>query len=381
MKQKLYIFGGLGEWGRHTIYKALSQGQCLEPIVVDRKEKPADFTGEYIRLGAGQASLPKVIAKIPAGSWALIATPPMTHLNLVERLLDNPNLVWVLCEKPFPDIARLAAGGVDTTRFRLIDHYLEKDAAGRLKTFFFSSFRPLSSYQRWVARRPHAIWRELLRTPARFRILLQRAEIDIIEDQEERRDWMWQSDQFGGVIYDLGHHALAMLAQVFGYDALEEIKAGRVTILEAERFAGGPAVRRAKILFHLREVAIILRLAKNSKQASKEVRLYHNFLLDGKLNRRIVIEKENQYARSFIDCPPGPAGESRIARLNQGSPALLDLDQAMAINAALKEIGQAAHDYLETKSSDDRIRPSRRQSLTRPNSAWPRKRSAKKRNP
>lgn len=314
----IIIFGEGGDWlktNRQTLQARFSNPQ---------------FVGEEgWRAKAEKSSAP----------LALVMTPPHTHKEICLTLAKNNNIQKIYCEKPFPDISEIDDPDFQH-KIRVIDHYLLKSTDVKVTDYNipFGTNKVWRLAQRYLGRwhfRPgsynfilsnsHAkgwqyithslvyIWTFLFRfitffagwTPVKY------IEIDIKEKLDEERPWMKQEDMFGGVVYDLSHHALAIVLRLFGVNELNKVVGKDINIQKVRHFDNkdDSALCEISFLIKLHHCTVRINVAKSAINTSKKIALYRKFMTHAMPNREYDLkqsalskqDKGYDYAENFDD--------------------------------------------------------------------------------
>ncbi len=279
---------------------------------------------------------------------ALIMTPPDSHKEICLFLLNNPNIQKIYCEKPFPHIADNDLPEDFKQKIRIIDHYLLKSTPvnhmdvdiylDRYKIWRFLAKNMGAIYSNLGLRR-NKVWRLSQRYLGKwyfkpgaystitsnsyakgifqhiwhtilyllvflFRIYtyftgwvpVKYIEIDIKETDEEDRPWMKDGDKYGGVVNDLGHHALAILLRMFGEKALKKIASKDITIHKVRYFDKETknAISEISFLIQVGRCRVRINVAKNAVNTSKKISLFRKFMTHAKPNQEYSLTEAVQ---------------------------------------------------------------------------------------
>ncbi len=317
-------------------------------------------------------------AKAPV---ALIMTPPATHLEICQKLLNNSAVTKIYCEKPFPDIEALLED-VDDENERVtikekvivLDHYLLKYSQEKLTSFEFKIgrnrawrlaqrylgrwyFRP-TAYNPFSTRSfPENFWQTINHSIVFLLITLFRLfsfftgwvpvkyiEIDLKEKEDENRPWMKTNDDFGGVVYDLGHHTLAILLRIFGKRALENVRGKDITIKKVSYFGGDKkdAISEVSFLISIARCTVRINLAKSSVNTSKKIALFKKFMTHAKPNRTYSltegIKTDKQPGYDYAD------------NFNDNNASRLNFEETTVINKICSRVIDLAH-HVKSKQA------------------------------
>lgn len=322
---------------------------------------------------------------------ALIMTPPHTHKEICQQLLKNNAIKKIYCEKPFLDIADLFDNIDDENdlkrakeKIRVIDHYLLKNTginfteleislgknkAWRLAQRYLGrwysrpgAYNPLTtnSYAKSGTYITHSFI-YLITFLFRFFtyitgwIPVKYIEIDIEEKketdkEEEPRQWMKEKDKFGGVVNDLGHHALAILLRMFGKKALGKVIGKDITILKVRYFdeATKNAIAEINFLILLGRCTIRINVAKGARNTSKKISLYRKFMTHAKPNQEYDLTEPVQTKRK--------TGYDYGENFDNGA-SCLTYEEVQTINKVCQRVSDLAHqmETEETEATQDRM--------------------------
>jgi len=202
---------------------------------------------------------------------ALIATPPSTHFDYTEKLLKNSKIQKIISEKPYP-IEKDSIDKIkdDSTRLFILDHYLFKHEIPNIINYYNKNKENISEIH-----------------------------LSILEENIEKRKWMKSKDEFGGVIYDLGHHLVAILYKLFENSLFTDIE--NLTITNSIYFNNDPASSDKEIVFdfNIQNHKIICHIGKETNKVKKMVSFIHknksqkNFQLYDKVNYKPILTEES----------------------------------------------------------------------------------------
>lgn len=230
-----------------------------------------------------------------------ILTPPHTHGKYIHTFCKYSNIEKIYCEKPLPydkysqRIDKLEESSQN--KIKLIDHYLYKNAFTNLKKYYDKNYSTL-----------------------------QEIEINILENKLENRSWMLDKKVFGGVTYDLGHHALAIIAQFIGFENLSKIE--EVHINKIKKFPSYSADQCSSFYFFFNSTKFIINLGKNSEDLKSVIFK--------------MTQKEKTFNLKNIE-------DTEYKNLIEDESKLLSFKNAKIINLLLEKV-------LKTDESNKRIK-------------------------
>lgn len=271
----LLLIGANGNWARRIMSDA-EQAFC-RIVLIDRDEWAGGVLSQALWEGTGPFTV-------------LVTTPPDTHQEVCRVVLPMADIDRVYCEKPFPDIERLR--DVDGhERLRVVDHYL------------------LKGWGRAAASRNNGTT----------------LTVDVLESAGETRRWMRLPTGFGGVVYDLAHHALALFMRRIGRDTFATIDATDIAVEFSHGFPEG-GIRETLFTITVGAATLTTHVGKECDATSKGASVDGVRLADG---------MDLPYRAIF-----GP--ESGLATL--------DFDEALVVNSCLSMVNSLCLRLLEERT-------------------------------
>lgn len=179
----IIVIGSKGQWAKRVIGDLIEAGLSDQLCLFDQKDGVlAEFDSSGVLLGHGEAATDSLLKHAPQ-SVIYIAVPPAERPSVICTLSEiDGQGARVVIEKPFLIAAQKdSLDALKEAGFEVffIDHYLGKPAISSLAA----------------------------RSPEDFSMM----EMCLMESDVERRPWMKQGSDLGGVIYDLAHHCFAIL--------------------------------------------------------------------------------------------------------------------------------------------------------------------------
>ena len=198
MSKKMVVVGAKGHWGRKITQDLMQQSYVVNEIDIQNQ---SDIQDSYLK-----DKNDIVIVAIPPEQHGVyvdffmkpyryvFAGPQKSLISLSGKLrLIFQRTKWlilyafkekplVLCEKPFPEFSFFEINK-HNKNIRIVDHYLYKKNIINIKKYFEENRQNIKEIQ-----------------------------LHLCEKNKEQRNWMFDPHQYGGVIFDLAHHLVAILA-------------------------------------------------------------------------------------------------------------------------------------------------------------------------
>jgi len=263
MSKKITIIGARGHWGRKITQDLTQERYTINAVDIDNQ---VDLT-RYDSLWQND--------------FIIIATPPVEHAKYIDFLVKPYRYIfsagqqnWVLrskykilcwlkaialyadttwyfrkpvilCEKPLPQLDFFEKNKRLGKKIRVVDHYLYKSNIGNIKYCFKEN-----------------------------RCKIKKIYLYLCEKNQEKRNWMFDSRQYGGVTLDLAHHLIAILAELVGYASLDDAK--KIHNIKFIQFDHGLADKELKMTFEVAGFYIYLHVGKEIEKRKQIVFQHFN---------------------------------------------------------------------------------------------------------
>ena len=258
MSKKITIIGARGHWGRKITQDLTQAKYTINAVDIDNQ---VDLT-RYDNLWQND--------------FIIIATPPTEHAKYIDFLVKPyrytllagqqnwvlrskckiscwlkaialyAGIAWcfrkplILCEKPLPQLDFFEKNKKLGKRIRVVDHYLYKVNIGKIKYYF-----------------------------KKDRYKIKKIYLYLCEKNQEKRNWMFDSHQYGGVTLDLAHHLISILAELVGYASLDDAK--NIYNIKFIQFDYGLADKELKMTFEVAGFYIYLHVGKDIENRKQVV--------------------------------------------------------------------------------------------------------------
>lgn len=170
----IVVIGGKGQWGEKVV-NDLNKANRTNSSIDSSDFNDGPHSAKYIKAIKEHAS---------TTTATYLVVPPDQRDSCLKLLLNTKAELYI--EKPNPGLAFEPLASTDNilTKSKFVDHYLQKHG--------------FHSATKFIEETDDAV---------------SQIEISICETAEEERNWMKQQP-YGGVIYDLGHHAFSIMVRL-----------------------------------------------------------------------------------------------------------------------------------------------------------------------
>ena len=166
-KPSILVVGGDGNWGKKAVPQLKECGHLVSVADLALNVDISSFRGCSF-------------------DFIYLIVPPKERADVVKQLSrQDISFGKIIIEKPNLCVDYLNRH-IDISDAAFVDHYLFKPSAIAATEYFVNNKESISSI-----------------------------DISICESQVEERSWMISSSEGGGIVYDLGHHVVAILQEFF----------------------------------------------------------------------------------------------------------------------------------------------------------------------